>query len=168
VLGRPSIRFFDWEESARMRASYSSAFAQSRRSYRRFNGLVVAVFAMIAGCNSSDSLPALTVYEVKGKVLLADGKPLASGWVYLVPKGELPLTPSGRIASDGSFSVVTGGSGDGAPPGDYKIRIESPEFRPSSKTKKSPFPFKYTDEDSSGLVVTVRAEANRLEPFRLK
>jgi hypothetical protein len=132
------------------------------------NGLLVAVCTVLGGCQKSDSLPSLTVYQVKGKVLLADGKPLASGWVYFVPKGDLTITPSAQTGADGSFSVVTGGSGEGAPPGEYKVRIESTEFRPAQKSKKPLFPFKYTDEDSSGLVVTVRAAANQLEPFRLR
>jgi len=128
----------------------------------------VAVWAALAGCHNADSLPSLTVYEVKGKVLLADGKPLNSGWVYFVPKGDLTITPSGTIGPDGSFSLVTGGSGDGAPPGEYKVRIESTGVQSAQKSKKRLFPFKYTDEDSSGLVVTVRPEANQLEPFQLK
>ncbi len=138
------------------------------RGARWLSTLVLAVWAGAAGCGQSDSLPKLTVYEVKGKVLLGDGKPLTNGWVYFVPKGDLTLTPSGVIGSDGSFSLTTGGSGDGAPAGEYKVRIETPGFQPAQKSKKGIFPAKYTDEDSSGLIVTVRPEANQLEPFRLR
>jgi len=144
---------------------------RKRRGACKLSGLIVAVCAGLAGCRNSDSLPALQVYEVKGKVLLADGKPLSGGLVSFVPKGDLPVTPSGVIQSDGTFSLVTGGSGDGAPPGDYKVRVEAPQFQmaqQSKKSKKPPFPFKYTDEDSSGLVITVRADTNQLEPIRLK
>ena len=38
----------------------------------------------------------------------------------------------------------------------------------AAKNKKPLIPPKYTDEDSSNLVVTVRAEPNRLDPIRLK
>jgi hypothetical protein len=133
------------------------------------SGLVV-LWAGITGCQQSNALPVLQVYEVKGKVLLPDGKPLGGGWIYFVPKGDLPITPSGVIQSDGTFSLVTGGSGEGAPPGDYKIRVEAPQFQQADrKSRKKPlFPVKYNDEDSSGLVVTVRAESNQLEPIRLK
>jgi hypothetical protein len=130
--------------------------------------LLTALWAGLTGCHGQDSLPKLQVYEVKGKVLLSDGTPLGQGWVYFVPKGSLSVTPSAQIASDGTFSVVTGGSGDGAPAGDYKIRIEAPGLQAKSKSKKAPFPFKYTDEDSSGIEVTVRAEPNQLQPIRLK
>jgi hypothetical protein len=120
------------------------------------------------GCGNGDSLPKLQVFEVKGQVLLADGKPLPSGWISFVPKGGLPITPSAKIAADGSFSLVTGGSGEGAPTGDYKVRIEAPELRSDPKTRKTILPNKYTDEDSSGIVVTVLPKENHLDPIRLR
>jgi hypothetical protein len=133
-------------------------------------GLMAAALVALAGCGRSDSLPSYQVYEVKGKVVLADGKPLGGGWITFVPKGELPVTPSAAIGSDGTFSLNTGGSGDGAPPGDYKVRVEAPQFQQAvPKSRRKPvFPEKYNDEDSSGLVITVRAQNNQLEPIVLK
>jgi hypothetical protein len=138
---------------------------------RQILGSLSAVaLAMLAGCGQTTSLPSYAVYEVNGKVLLANGRPLTGGWISFVPKGALPVTPSAEIRSDGTFSLVTGGSGLGAPPGDYKLRIEAPQFQQvASKAKRKPlFPTKYLDEDSSGLVVSVRADTNELEPIRLK
>jgi hypothetical protein len=132
------------------------------------SSLLVAVCAVVTGCSNSQALPVLTVYEVKGKVLLTDGKPLADGWIYFVPKGNLTVTPSGSIGTDGTFSIVTGGSGEGAPAGEYKIRVESPRYQATQKAKKPLYPFKYTDEDSSGIVITVKPESNQLEPLVLK
>jgi hypothetical protein len=153
-----------------MSASSMSRADRRPLRLRGLSGLILAVGAGLAGCHSSDSLPVLKVYEVKGKVLLADGQPLSGGWIYFVPKGDLPLTPSSVIGSDGTFSIVTGGSGEGAPAGDYKVRVEAPQLQQgtSKSKKKPPFPFKYSDEDSSGLVITVRAESNQLEPILLK
>jgi hypothetical protein len=150
--------------------SFSSNFAAKRSGWRtRCEGfLLLAAGVGLAGCSGSDSLPAYQVYEVNGKVLLSDGKPLGSGWVSFVPKSDMSVTPSAPIGSDGTFSLVTGGSGKGAPAGDYKVRIESPQFRANPKTKRALFPAKYTDEDSSEIVVTVRKQANDLEPFRLR
>jgi hypothetical protein len=135
---------------------------------RGLTGLVVAVCAGLAGCGKSDSLPVLKVYDVKGKVLLGDGKPLSSGSIYFVPKGDLSVTPSGAIGPDGTFSLVTGGSGEGAPPGEYKVRIESRRIQANGKPGKPQFPDRYNDEDSSGVLITVRAETNQLEPILLK
>ncbi len=149
-------------------AADPSARGQWRR--RLGAGLTAATLVALAGCGRSDSLPSYHVYEVKGKVLLADGKPLAGGWITFVPKGDLPVSPSAAIGPDGSFALSTGGSGEGAPPGDYKVRVEAPQLQQtaSKPRKKSIIPSKYADEDSSGLVITVRADTNQLEPIRLK
>jgi hypothetical protein len=137
---------------------------------RLLTGLAAVASAVLAGCHGSDSLPSLTVYEVKGKVVLADGKPLAGGVISFVPTDGLPVTPSGVIGADGTFSLNTGGSGEGAPSGEYKVRVEAPEFQQvGSRARRRPlFPHKYTDEDSSGLLITVRAENNALSPILLK
>jgi hypothetical protein len=152
-----------------MNVFVATIFKQPGRLAPRFFTLAVGVLASTAGCTGQpDSLPVLKVYEVKGKVLLADGKPLDNGSVYFVPTGELTITPNAVVGPDGTFSVVTGGSGDGAPPGEYKVRVEAAGAQPGQKSRKPLFPFKYTDEDSSGILVTVRPQPNQLEPFLLK
>jgi hypothetical protein len=136
---------------------------------RCLTGLVMAGCAGLAGCGKSDALPALKVYEVRGQVVMADGKPLSGGSIYFVSKaGDLPVTPSGVIGPDGKFSITTGGSGEGAPPGEYKVRVEGPPGQSVGKTAKPAVPARYNDEDGSGLIITVRAETNQLDPIRLK
>jgi hypothetical protein len=156
------------EEEFAMGRGHENILDRRRRVARWLNVLVVVIGTGLAGCSGSNSMPALHVYEVKGKILLADGRPLNGGWVSFVPKGDLPVTPSSAINSDGTFSLVTGGAGEGAPAGEYKVRVDAPQLGAVPKGKKPPFPIKYADEDSSGLVVTVRAEPNHLEPIRLK
>jgi hypothetical protein len=151
-----------------MRTLPGTRDARGIRRLRWAGGLVLVASAALAGCSGrSDALPAYQVYDVKGKVLLADGTPLSGGLITLVPKGDLPVSPSGEIGPDGTFSIVTGGSGQGAPAGEYKVRIETPQI-PRAKNKKPLVPPKYNDEDSSNLAVTVRAESNQLEPIRLR
>lgn len=68
------------------------------------------------------------VYPVKGKVLLADGKPLTEGTVTAIavtPPDKPGWTGTGKIESDGSFAMQVPALGDGLPEGEYKIRIES-------------------------------------------
>lgn len=128
----------------------------------------------LSGCGDGSSAPGnATVYEVKGKVLLPGGKPLAGGHVYFVPQNGA-LTPEAPIGPDGTFSLVSGPSGEGAPAGDYKVRIEPSDpslftaAHVTARRRTLPFSPKYLDEDSSGLKVAVKAEVNRLEPFVLK
>lgn len=139
------------------------------RSCRWFS---LAVLAGLCGCGGgSDSPQVVKVFPVKGKVELADGKPLNGGHIYFVPKGGL-TTSDGVIGADGTFSLSTGASGEGAPPGEYKVRVEHDDVVKTATKKgagkKPPYPPKYADEDGSGLTATVKAEPNQLEPFRLK
>src|SRR5208283_4488149 len=110
-----------------------------------------------------------TVYPVKGQILLSDGKPLTSGHVVLVSNQDVEFP--GKVESDGRFSIKSG-AGDGAPEGEYTVRIE-PELQPGTagRAKKGaaslPFPAKYADDTTSGLKVTVKPGENNLEPFKL-
>ncbi len=136
-----------------------------------FSGLVVITgltTSTLSGCSEKFTPP--KVYPVKGQVFLADGKPLTTGVVFLVSK--VATDYPGKIESDGHFSISTP-AGEGAPEGEYTVRIE-PEMRaPSSSRsgKKSytnlPFPAKYTDDTTSDLKVTVKPGENTLEPFKL-
>jgi hypothetical protein len=136
-------------------------------------GLGVALSALAAGCGDPDAAPAaMKTYPVKGKVVLADGKPLASGVVVLASpeKGmefEAPLEP------DGSFRVKTA-YGDGAPEGSYQVRIQPDMSKPGEAKAKGrraaanlPYPPKYGDETTSGLTAVVKPSDNDLEPFTL-
>ncbi len=137
--------------------------------------LVLAISAGVYGCRQADTPPIVKVYPVKGKVLLANGNPLSGGHIYFVPAKDGLISSSGVIGPDGTFSLTTGESGEGAPEGQFKVRIEADASKPQvSKAGKRlepnqpPFPSKYADEDTSGLLVTVRPEPNELEPFQLK
>lgn len=126
------------------------------------------------GCSGSDGPSRVTVYPVRGKVLDRGGQPLRGGHIYLV-SSEGALTPEGPIGPDGTFSVATANSGEGAPVGDYKVRIEPSDARAlvadprvARGARRLPFPSKYLDEDRSGLRVRVEARTNSLEPIRLQ
>jgi len=122
----------------------------------------------LGGCGDP-STAAGPLYPVKGKVLLADGKPLTTGRVEFLPvKGGMPA--AGDIGSDGSFSLKTGDGREGAPAGDYRVRIEPKTLAAKKQGKPASFPFpaKYVDEDGyTGLTATVLAEPTTLEPFKL-
>jgi hypothetical protein len=147
--------------------------ARGRQTSRWASWLVLAVWAGVAGCGDPGAPPVVTVYEVKGQVLRADGSPLPGGRVYFVPR-DGTTTSEGTIGPDGAFSLSTGRSGEGAPPGDFKVRVEPGDAsllavkRARGKARALPFPPKYLDEDTSTLTARVETRPNRLEPFRLK
>jgi hypothetical protein len=128
-----------------------------------------------SGCGSADGPAVVKVYAVTGKVLLADGEPLTGGRIWLVPAGDSLMSSSGEIGGDGTFTVATGPSGEGAPAGEYKVRIEPSAPVRASRShggrvdpRTRPFPEKYLDEDSSQVRVTVRPDVNQWDAIRLK
>jgi hypothetical protein len=111
------------------------------------------------------------MYPVKGQVLLADGKPLQMGRVVFFRNEVPPIALSGDIQPDGRFELASTALGNGAPAGNYRVKIDPnsvPDLgaRPSAKIPR--IPRKYTEEDGVGLAVTVKAESNELRPFLLK
>jgi len=133
--------------------------------------LCLVILPGFGGCSASDAVSKRTLYPVRGKVLLAGGKPLTTGRVTLVGPGEAEFY--GPIGPDGSFTIMDGEK-EGVRKGKYIVRIE-PEppkglTKGRSKSKKQPaLPFskKYMDESTSGLTVLVQAGPNDLEPFKL-
>ena len=112
------------------------------------------------------------LYAVKGQVLLPNGKPLTGGTVVFVANSGQDAAPRGPIDSSGNFALKTRDN-DGAPAGDYKVRIEPDASIMKGKGGKLdpaalPFPAKYADTDGdTGLTATVKAEPNTLPAFKL-
>lgn len=128
-------------------------------------GIGLALVTGLSGCGDQENwAPAVTdaAFPVQGKVLLPGGKPLDSGRVEFYPVREPGLLAHGAIRPDGSFELQTRREGDGAIPGDYKVRILIPEKREYSRLAN------YRDEDGSKLTATVKPEPNTLAPFQLR
>ena len=134
----------------------------------------MAVCLVLAGCGGEQVAGRKneTLYPVQGQILLASGKVLTSGAVVFVPTSGQDSSPRGELDSSGHFLLKTRGT-DGAPAGEYKVRLEPSEGSLKSKggiadPKSLPYPPKYADSDGdSGLNATVKAEPNTLEPFKL-
>src|SRR5689334_6539588 len=102
-----------------------SANARARWGVRGSAWLGLAMLAGMVGCRDSESAPpSASVYEVKGKVLLRDGKPLSSGRVVFVAQEAPAVSATGELGPDGSFTLTSLRPDDGAVPGKYKVRIE--------------------------------------------
>lgn len=133
----------------------------------------LAVLLALAGCGKSFDTSGERVYPVKGQVLLANGKPLASGKVEFVPKGGFGLPSSGDVSTDGTFSLKTADGREGAAAGEFKVRVLPSEAVYSKKAGKTdlkalPFSPQFMDADGdTGLTATIKSEPNTLEPFKL-
>jgi hypothetical protein len=139
----------------------------ARPIQRRLAWLTSVVVVVMAGCGESHST--LKLYPVKGKVLLADGKPLTTGRVVFV-SAKPSITSVANIDSDGAFAFKAA-SGDGLPEAEYKIRIEgggSATKGPGGKLAGTlPFATQYLDEDYSELKATVTTDESK-NNFELK
>ena len=125
----------------------------------------VAVVLALAGCGGegNPSRP-VTRYAVKGKVLLADGKPLTAGRVIFMSDAP-PASAAADIGSDGAFEFK-GPSGDGLPEAKYRVHIApGPTAGNASGGQgaavKPAFASKYLDEDTSGLTATVTTDESK-------
>jgi len=151
---------------ASVRLSTTLGCRNGESSAIRVLQILSLLLVAIAGCEGS--IASVEPVAVEGRVLLANGQPLTAGRVVFVHREGAMPDASGSIRADGSFQLTTRDPADGAAPGQYKVRIEPARTYGGRKRRGPPFPLKYIDEDSSGLVVTVRAEPNRLEPIQLK
>jgi hypothetical protein len=129
---------------------------------------MIAVVAAVSGGCGSGTFGSPSDYPVKGKILLADGKPLTSGRVIFV-SDQTALSYGGTVTSDGGFELKQG-SRVGAPAGNYKVRIEVDETtlpKGRSRSPHLPFPSRYLDEDVSKLAATVNAGGGNAFEFKL-
>ena len=118
----------------------------------------------MAGCGSRFKPTPPKVYPVKGKILLANGEPVAGGIIKFHPKTKLGAEASGEIGPDGSFELTTIVKNDGALPGSYTVSVD-PYFKGGrpSKVPASRVPPKFLAPATSGVTAEVEAKDNDLK-----
>jgi hypothetical protein len=134
--------------------------------------LALAAFVPAAGCGGGGDPTPIKVeiqhQEVKGKVLLPNGKPLTRGRVVLTPLQEPKLSLFGRPGPDGTFTLSPG-LGVGVTHGDFQVTVEPEPTLVGGRGKKAlPYPAKYLDSATSPLKVTITAETRQLPTIELK
>jgi hypothetical protein len=142
---------------------------------------VAVVFGSIGGCGDDR----LVVSPVRGKVVYqGQGIPSTVILFPVDPQNEIAarMRPSGFADAAGEFEVKTYVTGDGAPPGKYRVSIIAPAGRAPKGTKDGPgdgagqatvgVPLsivkKYANVDTAGIEIEVKEGENNLEPFELK
>lgn len=107
------------------------------------------LLAVVFGCGKRDRFP------VAGKVIFADGTPLAVGRV--VVEYEDGKMASGRIKPDGGFIIGSLSESDGMKAGTYRVAIKdalSPKSEDSSEFETL-IHSRFADRMKSGLTFTV-------------
>jgi hypothetical protein len=135
--------------------------------------IIGALVLLAVGC-SKDLPPQAKPFPVKGKVVLADGRPLTGGVVTFRPMGDDAARRYqgwGFVKADGSFEVAAfsdPGKGGGVAPGRYKVLIGLREEGEGRGSNANLIPKQFTEESTTPLEVDVAAADNVLPPFVLK
>jgi len=131
---------------------------------------ILPALAMLAGCGGESTT------GVSGSVTF-NGKPVTAGVINFLPSKGQPL--GGALQPDGTFSFDL-------PPGEYKVRIDSPAPaaagsqetsavsssiptpQPASgKPGEAQVPPQYASYETSGLTLTVGDESSQQHDFKL-
>lgn len=136
---------------------------------------VIATLALACGsCGNSG------IYPVSGKVTF-QGTPASGATVFFSRQGGDAMSEHlimGIVQGDGSFELVCGSLGKGAPPGEYNVLIEwrrTPNqarhglhSAPGAKGRRPDrLKGRYADPKHSRLRAVVKAGVNELSPFAL-
>ncbi len=124
--------------------------------------LVILCGSVIVAAGCGDNYPRR--YPVSGFVKFPDGSPVMTGTVEVGIPGS-QWTASGKIARDGSFTLGTVNTGDGAILGEHKVIVRQiiVNYLPAAggHDHGKLVDLKYSDYKTSPLVLTVTEDGNQ-------
>jgi hypothetical protein len=132
---------------------------------------LVSAFAVL-GCSRKSFPPNPKTVPIRGKVLLAPGKPLNGGHLIFHNKDPKRAAIEGHaeLETDGTFKASTFGQDDGLVPGSYVVTIEPISYK--GKTPKQVnadvIPKKFQKRDTSTLEVEIKEGEEKLPDLVLK
>jgi hypothetical protein len=132
---------------------------------------VLAALAMASlACCSCRPRAEQPLSPVTGRVLV-NRQPAERALVVLHPVGDAAgPRPHGEVGPDGTFTLSTHGSNDGAPPGDYLVTVEwwlASGRRGDDSPPANRLPARYASPKTSGLTAHVGTGPTELRPFEL-
>lgn len=157
-----------------------AAKPQNRHGFKRVANRYVAACMLLAGCLGCGGDSRVAVHSVEGQILF-NGKPVPKALVVFhdeQPREKTQGLPIPRQTTDaeGKFQLSSYAGTDGAPEGNYKVTVFIPEPPPATTgdseepSKQAPprLDGRYADPATSGLSVTIKQGANKLQAFELK
>lgn len=137
----------------------------SRQGFSRATVAGLLLCLASVGCGSKGPV----LYPVTGKVVGHDGKPLERATVVFHPVGGAADAPKprGTVGADGSFVLTTTTTGDGAPPGEYRVTVELWASGKGDDPPTNRLPTKYASQEKSGFTAKVGDGPTELKPFVL-
>jgi hypothetical protein len=146
--------------------------AASRGASSKGLAAVAALALFVSGCGQEDG-NRVPVYHTTGKISF-EGYIPDGALVVLHPKDSSSpeaLRPTARVQPDGSFTVTTYETGDGAPPGQYVVTVSwsqlvqsGGDYLPGPEL----IPPKYLSPQTSDVQVSVAEGSNELSPIVLR
>ena len=128
--------------------------------------MTIALALACASCGKN-------IYPVSGTVT-HKGSPAAGAVVFFYRQGGSPANEPaimGIVQEDGSFELMCGSLGKGAPPGDYDVVIEWKQVsvKGEGRPQRGPDKLKgrYANPKHPLLRAKVEAKTNELPPFEL-
>lgn len=117
---------------------------------------------LLAGCRDDGRL---RTYPINGKVVFEDGQPLKGGSVIcLCESGEHALSARGEINEDGTFTLGTYDTDDGAIAGLHQVAIDPPipvDFNPDAGPARRVIADRFRDPTTSQLSFEVSGEGEQ-------
>jgi hypothetical protein len=136
--------------------------------------LGLPLLVSLAGCGSSPSGDRLPVFLASGK-LTFDGRPLTGAFVVLHPKaavsGRTAPRPHAQAAADGSFTLTSYESNDGAPAGNYTLTVELRSLvNHGGDVTAGPntLPAKYSRVETSPITIQIAQGTNTLPDILIR
>jgi len=141
----------------------------------------IQIFLMVTtvclvGCGDAEDPRIRPTVPVMG-VVKFKGRPIPDATVCLHPvtapeDGKPVFTPRGSSADDGTFTLATYRSSDGAPAGQYRVAVSwSGPLKGLSEDEqdrlKERLPRRYTNPNTSEITMVVSADVNPLQEILL-
>ena len=126
---------------------------------------LITVLTLVSAAGCGPQRPAAT-YRVSGKVVFADGTPLATGGTILLESvdGQPAYNARGAIQDDGTFRLSTFDEGDGAVAGKHRVIViakrDAADWVERGIVPRPVIDPRFEDYETSALGFTVEPDGN--------